>query len=309
MAQDKFYKEVEKIVAKCDSPYISKDKEGHYYFDIYVNRGDFDYFDEELAKIIRKNEFKSKDDFMQYIDEYIYESYIEMESDYYGDICDFVAANIDPELMDEYDEEYLRECVQDIVYPNYEDVYSKVYATSVKCYVALTNTDEEMNYDFSESALEGDMKYSDFNSLHNSNKFLCKSQGHTMRELYDVLYKDKNISSKFINSLVEEYANAYDGGCFVFLFELSLEDYANIKYNRPKLMISKNTLCGLYDWVSGAGGTLDVELEKDVVVPSAYYELFEEGEMGYGIDETFGLTGSAWRMGKVKYQLPKNKKK
>jgi hypothetical protein len=93
------------------------------------------------------------------------------------------------------------------------------------------------------------------------------------------------------------------------LFELDLEDYANIKYNRPKLMISKNTMCGLFTWVDGAGGTLEVELEKDVVVPSAYYELFEEGEMGYGVDETFGLTGSAWRMGKVKYQLPKNKKK
>lgn len=309
MAQDKFYKEVEKIVAKCNSPYISKDKEGRYYFDIYVNRGDFDYFDEELAKIIRKNDFKSKEDFIQYIDEYIYESYIEMESDYYGDICDFVAANIDLELMNEYDEEYLRECVQDIVYSNYEDVFRHAYATSVKCYVALTNTDEEMNYDFSDSALEGDMKYSDFNSLHNSNKFLCKSQGYTMRELYDTLYKDKKSSSKFINSLIEEYANAYYGGCFVFLFELNLEDYANIKYNRPKLMISKSTLCGLYDWVDGAGGTLDVELEKDVAVPSACYELFEAGEMGYGIDETFGLTGSAWRMGKVKYQQPKNNKK
>lgn len=309
MAQNKFYKEVEKIVAKCDSPYISKDKEGHYYFDIYVNRGDFDYFDEELAKIIKKNDFKSKEDFIQYIDEYIYESYIEVENEYYADICQFVADNIDPELMDEYDEEYLRECVSDIVYTNYDDVYSKVYATSVKCYVALTNTNEEMNYDFSESALEGDMKYSDFNSLHNSNKFLCKSQGYTMKELYDALYNDKKSSSKFINSLIEEYANAYYGGCFVFLFELNLEDYANIKYNRPKLMISKNTLCGLYDWVEGAGGTLDVELEKDVAVPSAYYELFEEGEMGYGIDETFGLTGSAWRMGKVKYQQPKNNKK
>ena len=130
-----------------------------------------------------------------------------------------------------------------------------------------------------------------------------------MRELYDTLYKDKKSSSKFINSLIEEYANAYYGGCFVFLFELDLEDYANIKYNKPKLMISKNTLCGLFDWVDGGGGTLDVELEKDLVVPSAVYEMFEEGEVGYGIDETFGLTGNAWRQGSVKYQLPKIKNK
>ena len=84
MAQNKFYKEVEKIVAKCDSPYISKDKEGHYHFDIYVNRGDFDYFDEELTKIIRNNDFKSKEDFIQYIDEYIFESYIDVENEYYA---------------------------------------------------------------------------------------------------------------------------------------------------------------------------------------------------------------------------------
>ena len=311
MAQDKFYKEVEKIVAKCDSPYIRKDKEGHYYFDIYVNRGDFDDFDETIAKILKKNNFKSKEDFMQYIDEYLFEAYIEVESEYYSDICDFVEGNIDPELYAEYDEDfdYLRECVQDIVYPNYDDVYRHVNGTSIRCYVALTNTNEEMNYDFYESVLDNDMKNSDFNSLHNSNKFLCKSQGHTMRELYDALYKDKKSSSKFINSLIEEYANAYYGGCFVFLFELDLEDFANIKYNKPKLMISKNTLCGLFDWVDGGGGTLDVELEKDLVVPSAVYEMFEEGEVGYGIDETFGLTGNAWRQGSVKYQLPKTKNK
>ena len=35
MAKDKFYQEVEKLVSKCESPYIMKDKEGHYYFDIY----------------------------------------------------------------------------------------------------------------------------------------------------------------------------------------------------------------------------------------------------------------------------------
>lgn len=311
MAKDKFYQEVEKIVAKCDSPYISKDKNGHYYFDIYVDRYDFDDFDETIAKILKKNDFKSKEDFMQYIDEYIYDAYTDTEHEYYSDICDFVEENIDPKLYAEYEEDYdyLRECVQDIVYPNYDDVYRHVNGTSIRCYVALMNTDDEMNYDFYESVLGNDMKYSDFNSLHNSNKFLCKSQGHSMRELYDALYKDKKSSSKFINSLIEEYANAYYGGCFVFLFELDLEDFANIKYNKPKLMISKNTLCGLYDWVDGAGGTLEVELEKDLVIPSDVYDMFEDSEMGYGIDETFGLTGDAWRQGSVKYQLPKNNNK
>jgi len=314
MAKDKFYQEVEKIVAKCDSPYIRKDKEGHYYFDIYVGRGDFDDFDETIAKILRKNDFKSKEDFMQYIYEYIYEAYIEVEHEYYREIFDFVEGSIDPELYAEYGEDYdyLIECIQDIVYANYDDVYRHVNGTSIRCYVALTNTNEEMNYDFYESALENlekDMKYSEFNSLHNSNKFLCKSQGHTMRELYDTLYNEKKSSSKFINSLVEEYETAYDGGCFVFCFELDLEDFANIKYNKPKLMISKNTLCGLYGWFNGDGGTLDVELEKDLVVPSAVYEMFEDSEMGYGIDETFGLTGNAWRQGSVKYQLPSKKNK
>lgn len=311
MAKDKFYQEVEKLVSKCESPYIMKDKEGHYYFDIYVNRGDFDYFDETIAKILKKNNFNSKDEFVQYIDEYIYESYIEVESDYYSEICDFVEGSIDPELYAEYGEDfdYLNECVQDIVYPNYDDVYRHVYETSIKCYLALTNTNEEMNYDFYESNIDRDMKYSDFNNLHNSNKFLCKSQGHTMKELYDLIFNDKKSSSKFLNSLVEEYENAPYGGCFVFLFELSLEDYINIKYNKPKVMISKNTICGLYDWGDGSGGTLDVELEKDLVIPSAVYEFFEDGEMGYGIDEVFGLVDSVWREGKIKYQLPKKNNK
>ena len=71
------------------------------------------------------------------------------------------------------------------------------------------------------------------------------------------------------------------------------------------LMISKNTLCGIFDWTNGSGGTLDVELEKDLVVPAKKYELYLDEEIGYGVDETYGLTGKAWTYGQVKYQQAK----
>lgn len=313
MVQDKFYQEIEKLVSKCDSPYISKDKDGHYYFDIYVERGDFDDFDETVAKILKKKDFKSKNDFMQYLNGYIYDAYIDVESEYYSEICDFVESNIDPELYAEYDNDYdyLRECVQDIVYSNYEDVFRHVYATSIRCYVALTNTNEEMNYDFRDTDLYNykDLTYKEFGELKNSNKFLCKSQGYKLKELYDVYINDANTKSKFIESLSDEYDNASYGGCFVFLLELSLEDFINIKFDSPKLMISKNTVCGIFDWTNGSGGTLDVELEKDLVIPAGVYNLYTDGENGYSIDETYGLTQSAWRYGEVKYQQQKGKKK
>lgn len=312
MTQNKLIKDVEKILGNLNM--INRDKEGHYYFDMYANRYDFANFDDYLEELFADNEFKSKDDVYTAINEYIYEMYEEYESDMYSDVCEEVLAHLGEEYYDEEygsDYEYLREIVQDIVYANYDDIFSKAYATTLKCFVALTDTNDEMNYDFGESDLFDyrDLTYIKFAELHNSNKFLCKSQGHKLRELYDAYVNNENTKSKFINSLADEYANATYGGCFVFLFELPLEEFMEIKFNTPKLMVSKNTLCGIYDWVGGSGGTLDVELEKDLTIPSGVYRVYCDGEIGYGVDEVFGLTGTAWRYGSLKYQKPKTKNK
>ena len=311
MAQDNLTKEVEKILKGLDMIY--KDNNG-YYFNIYADRYDFANFDDYLEELFEDNDFKSKDEVYTAINEYIYEMYEEYESDMYSEICESVYAGLDEEYFEEEygnDFDYLREIVQDMVYVNYDDVFSKAYATTLKCFVALTDTNEEMNYDFGESDLYdfGKLDYSKFAELHNSNKFLCKSQGYKLKDLYEAFYNEKDIKSKFIWSLSEEYANASYGGCFVFLFELPLEEFMDIKFNTPKLMVSKNTLCGIYDWVGGSGGTLNVELEKDLTIPSGVYRVYCDGEIGYGVDEVFGLTRSAWSYGGLKYQKPKTKNK
>lgn len=311
MAQDKLTKEVEKIVKGLDMVY--QDKNG-YYFNLYADRYDFANFDVYLKELFEDNTFKSKDDVYTTINEYIYEMYEEYESDMYSELCEAVLASLDEEFFaEEYsnDYDYLREIVQDMVYANYDDIFSKAYATTINCFVALTNTNEEMNYDFRDTDLynfknEG---YNEFAKLYNSNKFLCKSQGYKLKELYDVMYNDKDTKSKFIISLADEYANASYGGCFVFLFDLGVEDFINIKFNKPKLMVSKGTLCGIFDWFNGSGGPLEVELEKEIAIPSGVYELYADGEIGYDIDGTYGLTPSAWTYGKVKYQKTKNNKK
>ena len=55
-------------------------------------------------------------------------------------------------------------------------------------------------------------------------------------------------------------------------------------------------MCGLFDPWSGAGSTLDLELEHDVVLPiELVHEITPDVCLyRYGVDEVYGLVGMAW---------------
>ena len=57
-------------------------------------------------------------------------------------------------------------------------------------------------------------------------------------------------------------------------------------------------MCGLFDVWSGGGSLLEIELDKDVVLPikCIWHAEIETGksEYGYSVNSVYGLVGSAW---------------
>ena len=129
--------------------------------------------------------------------------------------------------------------------------------------------------------------------------------------------KGKQIDDKFINSCIQELENLPSHmATLTFLVNMKLFDYFELREamesekelndsyvledrkGKGTITISKDTTCGLFDVWSGGGSVLEIELDKDVVLPikCIWKAEIETGksEYGYSVDSVYGLIGSAW---------------
>ena len=64
---------------------------------------------------------------------------------------------------------------------------------------------------------------------------------------------------------------------------------------KRKITLDKSAVCGLYDSWSGAGSILEIELEKDVVLPMKYIgTALPDGGRGYSVASIYGVCSSMW---------------
>ena len=129
--------------------------------------------------------------------------------------------------------------------------------------------------------------------------------------------KGNQTDDKFVNSCIEELENLPSHmATLTFLVNMKLFDYFELReamesekeLNKSYILedrkgkgiitISKDTTCGLFDVWSGGGSVLEIELDKDVVLPikCIWKAEIETGksEYGYSVDSVYGLIGSAW---------------
>lgn len=133
----------------------------------------------------------------------------------------------------------------------------------------------------------------------------------------------KASDDKFVESVVQELENISSHmSTLTFLVSMDLFELFDLKRvieteqkdmpdkyhpqncnTKGTIIISKDTMCGLFDPWQGGGSVLEIELDKDVVLPIKYIwkANIEKrgGSWNYGIDEVYGLCSSAWS-GKVK---------
>ena len=129
--------------------------------------------------------------------------------------------------------------------------------------------------------------------------------------------KGNQTDDKFVNSCIQELEELPSHmATLTFLVNMKLFDYFELREamesekelnksyiladrkGKGTITISKDTMCGLFDVWSGGGSVLEIELDKDVVLPikCIWKAEIETGksEYGYSVDSVYGLVGSAW---------------
>ena len=139
--------------------------------------------------------------------------------------------------------------------------------------------------------------------------WLAGQQGYG-REQVAAALKGEETESTFLKSLVREVENeASSINVLTFLCTMTLGQWIEVRENwmqasrRGALRIEKDAVCGLFDPWSGAGSTMDLELEHDVLLPmELVHEITPDVCLyRYGVDEVYGLVGQA-RGGEVEYE-------
>lgn len=127
--------------------------------------------------------------------------------------------------------------------------------------------------------------------------WLVKKQGYTKEQLVTAIKQSKyHNDSKFLKSVHIECENVTTHmNALAFFVQMTLENFINFMDNSNSLVVSSNTSCGLYDSWNGAGGPLEISLEKDVEIPSEYIRAHIDGMRGYGVNSIYGISTSFWR--------------
>jgi hypothetical protein len=124
--------------------------------------------------------------------------------------------------------------------------------------------------------------------------FLIQSQGYEVEDLFN---KEKVENSKFLKSLKEEFENVSgtDYANLVFSkISANYTDLMELENSEDNIKIPKEmSIIGLIDTNGGAGSSLSIELEKDIVInrdnAKIVSDFNDEGE-GYSVQRIFGLT-------------------
>lgn len=128
--------------------------------------------------------------------------------------------------------------------------------------------------------------------------WLARQQGYSKEELLDAVMNGNTKGSKFLESVVDEQDNLTSHmNRLEFFIRMSLFDVIKMKEEGIKedFTIPKETNCGLVDHWMGAGSLLDIELEKDVVIPKDMLRFDVDGETGYGVGNIYGVSYDFWR--------------
>lgn len=153
-------------------------------------------------------------------------------------------------------------------------------------------------------------------------KFLVEQQGHTMQELkqtrdayIDAFYRnnaDRNASydgfyeafskthNPFLSSLCQELDNMHNHmNCMTILARVDMYEFAQMMQPGKEISFSKDTMVGIYSPWNGGGSVLEIELEKDLVVPSEkIWDVQIEGanlDYQWSVNQTYGLIQSCWK--------------
>lgn len=113
--------------------------------------------------------------------------------------------------------------------------------------------------------------------------WLAKKQGYSKKALKEALLEG-NSESKFLKSIYVELRESTSAlPSLTFMKSMTIEEWLTLA-NQKYITIDKNTRTGLVDFWNGAGGMLNIELEKDIKFDSKFVHLMKPDEcFRYGV--------------------------
>lgn len=244
-----------------------------------------------------------------------YETFEDAVSDYLADMnsttINEMQMNVVEEVLkkyvdyDKYSDEYerLSEQLLEMVEENFEidinemEVLGNTRIEEINVFLCESNKNSLYGESFSvENYKKPILLKEELEKEFNPIVFLIQSQGYEVEDLFN---KEKVENSKFLKSLKEEFEN------------VSGTDYANLVFskisaNYTDLMELENTednikipkeisFVGFIDTNSGAGSSLSIELEKDIVINRDNAKIvsdFNDEQEGYSIQKIYGLVST-----------------
>jgi predicted ABC-type ATPase len=143
--------------------------------------------------------------------------------------------------------------------------------------------------------------------LDNSLTYLIHQQGHTVEEVYDCLHGNptgfgSDEPTDFVKSVVNEIVNNSSSAmseltALIKVNGSELDEFIKkINEGKENIKLDKRTMVGIYNEYAGGGSVLEIELEKDLVIPTSMVQNVEiEHRGGNTLDSVYCLDGSAWR--------------
>ena len=150
--------------------------------------------------------------------------------------------------------------------------------------------------------------------------WLASTQGYSLTDMNNAMDQDDNsIQSAFIRSVKTEIAECpSDIPAVTFLVKMSFGDLLELNrrikgreqngviYDATKrpdcgtFHIGKETMTGLFDFVTGGGSLLEIKLEKDIDIPikfirSATPDVNNCQGIRWCVGDVYGMCGSAWK--------------
>ena len=301
---------------------------GGYHCEIYA-----DYRD-KLDKKTIETILESPDPFSTFYD-HLMEAYADTVSEYECDIMkelmkltpdDFLLPLEDDEIEDVF-----REWIMENVY---FDLPERHYLDQDVCVDIMVDVGDG-NYDFTMNALWG--SYYDGPGIVNPSAmmWLIRQQGYeddVTQRCIDDYEKILDLDDPtFMTSVREECLSLTTHmSALTFLVSMPLSQLMELntvmsernKLDEPGMQyhpyrrkytdyitISTDATCGLYDPWNGSGSEMDIQLEKEIILPIKFIDsAMPDGWRGYGVKEIYGVTDQWWEPDCVKItqtDLPK----
>ncbi len=171
-------------------------------------------------------------------------------------------------------------------------------------------------------ALSGQSDMDDALSEKTALSWLISQQGYTMSELKhtmqdyiksfygkvpDNVLSDRaqmqifhNFHSFFLSSVCREFENMTNSmNTLTVLADISMKDFCAIMTHGQELILPKDTVLGFFSPWQGGGSTLEIQLEKDLVLPTdLIWDVQVEGadlSDQHALSSVYGLPAGAWK--------------